>query len=162
MDNQPHVYLFTDGSCTGTGIGAWAALVLIPGKLVFPLVGVESYTTINRCELQPSISGLRWIKKNISKNQNGVRVAIICDSQTTVQVMGGLNQPSSNLDLWSSYQHAIVGLKVYPHWRERNSHPYMEYVDTLCSSVRRLQVDTFKYITEVELPANDINMENLI
>lgn len=160
--NDPHVYLFTDGSCTGTGTGAWASLVVVPGKLTAPQCGVTSFTTINRCELQPIIDGLRWIRKNYAKQQTGLRVAIISDSESTVKTMSGENEPGANLDLWAAYQQATFGLCVRPNWRERNSHPYMVYVDTICHSLRKLVLDPVKYITETELPNCNHNMENLI
>lgn len=160
--DKPHIYLFTDGSCTGTGVGAWCSLVVSPGNFVAPQFGVSSYTTINRCELQPIIDGLRWIRREFCKKQRGIRVAVISDSETIIRTMGGANEAGSNLDLWAAYEQAAVGLHVMPTWRERNSHPYMTYADTVCSSMRGMVKPYVAYITEVELPKNDISMEDLI
>ena len=80
-----HVYLFTDGSCTGTGLGAWAALVIVPGISVTPLYGVESWTTINRCELAPIVAGMRYIGRVVGKGKSGLKVTIISDSETRYQ-----------------------------------------------------------------------------
>lgn len=160
--DKPHIYLFTDGSCTGTGTGAWCSLVVAPGKLVAPQCGLHSFTTINRCELQPMIDGLRWIRREYAKNQTGIRVAVVSDSETVIRIMSGAAEPSSNLDLWAAYQQAAVGFRVMPTWRERNSHPYMVYVDTICHALRKVSMDRVKYITEVELPSHNENMEDLI
>jgi ribonuclease HI len=161
LDN-PHIYLITDGSCTGTGVGSWSSLVVLPGKFAAPQCGVSSFTTINRCELQPIIDGLRWIRRNYAKKQIGIRVAVVSDSEATIKVMSGAAIAGSNLDLWAAYQHAAVGLRVMPNWRERNSHPYMVYADTVCHSLRKVSLEPIKYITEVELPDCNENMENLI
>lgn len=161
MDN-PHVYLFTDGSCTGTGTGAWCSLVVIPGRSAIPQCGVSSYTTINRCELQPIITGLRWIYKEQSKGQVGVRVAVVSDSETVIRILSGDAEPNSNLDLWAAYTQAAVGLQIMACWRERNSHPYMVYADTIASSLRKSELETFRYITDVELPNCNHNMEGIL
>lgn len=160
--NNPHVYLFTDGSCTGTGTGAWCSLVVAPKKLVRPQCGVSSYTTINRCELQPVIDGLRWISAEYSRGKSGIRVALISDSETVIRIISGVAEPGSNLDLWAAYEQSTFGLKVMPVWRERNSHPYMIYVDTVCSSLRKVSLDRMKYITDIELPNANHSMEGIL
>jgi ribonuclease HI len=160
--DKPHVYLFTDGSCTGTGVGAWCSLVVSPGYTAAPQCGIASYTTINRCELQPIIDGLRWIKQEFSQKQTGIRVAVISDSETIIRTIGGANEASSNLDLWFAYREAARGLRIMPTWRERNSHPYMTYADTVCSALRKLVLEHIKYITEVEVPNHNLSLEGLI
>ena len=39
MTETPHIYLFTDGSCTGTGPGAWASLLVTRSGQSKPHIG---------------------------------------------------------------------------------------------------------------------------
>jgi len=151
---NPHAYIFTDGSCTGTGLGAWATVIILPKESVSQvLFGVANYTTINRCELQPAIDGLRWLRLHFGK-PTGIRVLIISDSETTVRTMSGEFDSGTNLDLWQAYEVARRGFLVTPSWRERNTHPYMQFVDALCGAVRKLLLEPAARIEEDTPPAN--------
>jgi ribonuclease HI len=130
-----HVYIFADGSASGSGIGAWASLVVVPatGKRKL-LYGVAGHTTINRCELQPLIDGLRWVNHKLSRQ---LRVRIVSDSQQTVRTIGGEWEPKGNLDLWAAFHEEAATLDVRAIWRERNTHPYMGLVDAVAYSLRK-------------------------
>jgi len=154
MRPTPNAYIFSDGSCTGTGVGAWAALAVIPQTGASQaLFGMANHTTINRCELQPVIDGLRWLRLHFGKAQ-GLRVTIISDSETTVRVMSGNYDSSANLDLWQAYEAARRGFLLTPTWQERNTHPYMRFVDALCGAVRKFMLEPAKKIEEDTPPAN--------
>lgn len=152
--NPPHAYVFTDGSCTGTGLGAWAAVVILPNEDISQvLFGVANYTTINRCELQPMIDGLRWLRLHYGKT-TGLRVIAVSDSETTVRTMSGEFGGDANTDLWQAYEAARRGFLVTPLWRERNTHPYMQFADALCGALRKLLLMPAKRIEEDTPPAN--------
>ena len=130
-----HVYIFADGSATGTGIGAWASLVVVPATGVSKLLyGLSGTTTINRCELQPIVEALRWVNRNLSR---GLRVRVVSDSQQTARIMGGEFDPKNNLDLWAAYAHEASSQSIRAVWQERNSHPYMNLVDAVAYSLRK-------------------------
>ena len=154
-----HAYVFTDGSCTGTGLGAWATLIVVPKVSVTPLYGTLNWTTINRCELEPIVAGLRYIERVTGKGKPGFRVTVVSDSQTTVRVIAGEYKAKSNADLWDAYYTASANMNVKAIWRERRSHEYMIYVDNLCHSLREQAKKTFKRVPTL-LPANDLPLED--
>ena len=161
MDNA-HVYLFTDGSAHGTGVGAWSALIVVPATEIKELLyGVSSDTTINRCELMPITEGLGWIVRNIAGRKKGIRVKVISDSETTVRIMGGDYEPSANPDLWAAYNAVVAeaSIDVTPVWRDRNSHPYMELVDMVCYSLRKVSLNHAEVVKDLKI--NVESMEDL-
>ncbi len=152
--SKPHAYVFTDGSCTRTGLGAWAGLIVVPGIEVHPLYGVASYTTINRCELAPIIDSLRYIRRTFGKGKPGLRLTLISDSETTIKTIGGANKANANLDLWAAYNEVSQGFNITPIWRQRNTHPYMTFVDNLCYAVRDCMKLPAKNLTGITPSAN--------
>jgi len=163
---KPHAYVFGDGSAAhGDDLGAWAALAVTVNarKLLY---GVCYPTTISRCELMPIIEGLRWIKHNWSK-ANGLRVMVISDSEYTVKTLCGLYERKKNRDLWMALDETVKSMTVQYVWRERNTHPYMELCDSICSGLRHHMHSTmglaFKDVLnpEPDLPACDILPEGL-
>lgn len=134
-DFRPHAYVFGDGSAAqGDDIGAWAsvAVTLNARKLLY---GVTYPTTISRCELTPLIEGLRWIKYHWMKT-NGLRVMVVSDSEYTIKTLCGLYDRRKNKDLWMTIDEMTKNMNVQYVWRERNSHPYMEICDSICSGLR--------------------------
>lgn len=132
-------YMFTDGSCGGKGfdMGAWCAVVVTPHRRKL-LYGTLYPTTVNRCELTPMIAGLAWIRSNMNLC---VPVCIYTDSEHTAQAVAGLFTPEENRDLWASFREITRDMTVVCHWRERNSHPYMELCDALASTLRKGQIE---------------------
>jgi ribonuclease HI len=133
---KPHAYLFVDGSAAQKDdIGAWAALAITATdrKLLF---GINSPTTISRCELLPIVEGLRWIKTNWAKGSPW-RITVYSDSEYTVKTLCGLYRRHKNQELWKALDEAAHGLQVTYIWRERNTLPYMTLCDTICGGLRR-------------------------
>ena len=132
----PHAYLFTDGSSARKAdIGAYAAIAAtaVQRKLIH---GVEYPTTISRMELLPIVSGLRWINANWARGP-GLRVTVISDSEFTVRTLCGDYERRKHMDLWAALDVAAKGLQITYLWRERNSLPYMDMCDSVCSSLRK-------------------------
>ena len=133
---NPHAYLFSDGSSARKAdIGAYAAIAATPvnRKLIY---GIEYPTTISRCELLPIVAGLRWINTNWAKG-GGFRVTVFSDSEFTVRTLCGDYDRRKHMDLWAGLDEAAKGMKVTYIWRERNSLPYMDMCDAVCSSLRK-------------------------
>lgn len=140
---DPHYYIYSDGSCTGVAIGAWAAAVAgASGEYRKLLYGMAGETTINRCELLPIIEGLVHIRRRL-KGKNlpvyGTVVNVISDSEYVVRTLGDLNldRIKSNRDLWYAYLSAAEDFQVQPRWVSRNSHPFMRTADSVCYGLRK-------------------------
>jgi len=140
----PHAYLFTDGSSgPHEDTGAWAAIA-VAGTNRKLLFGVQSPTSISRCELIPIIEGLRWIKSNWVGHV-GFRVVAYSDSEYTVKTLAGLYGRHKNEELWRALDEAQRGMVVQYCWRERNSLPYMAWCDAICGALRG---QTKRYVKE--------------
>lgn len=154
---KPHAVLYTDGSCPGAGTGAWACLVVTPGGRYKVLFGYSASTTINRCELQPVIDGLLWVRERLGA---GIRVQLVTDSEYVAKIIGGIYQGAAISDLWAAYRVAAEDLSVSAVWRERQSLPGMRYVDSLCWSVRKLLTPVADKVEQEDL-AKIITLEDL-
>jgi ribonuclease HI len=141
---EPHVYLFTDGSCATTldSPGSWGAVVM-DRKSTQLLCGCASPTTISRCELHPVIEGLRYIRDVLLPRAipAGYRVLLISDSEYVIKTIGGLYEARKNEDLWSAYRHLAKDMTVQALYRSRNSHPLMNLADSMAYS-------TYKVLSE--------------
>ena len=134
------VRLYTDGGCRGNpGLGGWGA-VLIYGKVIKELKGVEVETTNNRMELLGTIEGLRALKRPVV-------VELFTDSKYVQQGITlwignwkkngwktASKQPVKNQDLWQALDAAIVGHDVRWHWVKGHAgHKYNERADSLAN-----------------------------
>lgn len=70
--------IYTDGACSGKGMGGYAAIVTPPGGISFEICGHESPTTNNRMELMAVIRGLEHTAE-------GDTVVVLSDSQYVVR-----------------------------------------------------------------------------
>jgi len=139
---NPHAYLFVDGSSSRKDdVGAWAAIAATATQRKV-LYGLSYPTTISRMELTPIIEGLRWMRKNWSRESPGFRVTVTSDSEYTVKTLCGLYPRHKNEDLWHAYDEIAKGMQIKFIWRERNSLDYMEFCDGICNSLRRTVIDS--------------------
>jgi len=144
LPENPEVYLYTDGACSGNpGPGGWAAILKHPesGK-VKKLAGGERRTTNNRMELLAVIEGLRAI--NSARRR---RVRVVSDSEYVVR---GMTQwihgwrannwrrgkksgpPVKNDDLWRTLDALAQAHDVtYEHVRGHAGHPENEECDRM-------------------------------
>lgn len=140
-DSEPHVYLFTDGSCASTpdSTGSWGAVVMDRQSTQL-LCGCASPTTISRCELHPVIEGLRYIRDILLPRAipAGYRVLLISDSEYVIKTIGGLYEAKKNEDLWAAYRHLAKDLNVRAMYRSRNSHPLMKLADSMAYSTHKV------------------------
>ena len=162
---KANAYVFADGSSSSKGdIGAWSAIVATPDKVHKVLYGCCYPTTISRCELTPIVEGLRWIASNLSSNSSFC-VVVCSDSEYTVKTLCGIQARHKNTDLWAAVDEVSKQLTVKYIWRERNTLPYMELCDWLCTALRKQmyevarkwvgegnEKDMEKYIPRVKLP----------
>ena len=118
-----HVYLYTDGACSGNpGPGGYCA-ILRWGKIEKTLSGGEKETTNNRMELTAVIVGLQALKRPC-------RVTVVSDSR---YVCDAVNQrwlpswinkgwkkadgkPVLNPDLWQTLAGLLETHQVEFHW----------------------------------------------
>lgn len=140
-DQEPHVYLFTDGSCSSThdSPGSWGAVVMDRASTQL-LAGALYPTTISRCELYPVVEGLRYIRDVLLPHAPppGFRVLLISDSEYVIKTIGGLYEARKNEDLWCSYRHLAEGMELRAMYRTRNSHPLMKLADSLAYSTHQV------------------------
>ncbi len=145
----PHVFLYTDGACSGNpGPGGWAFVLKHPstGKQL-ERSGAELDTTNNRMELMAAIEGLKALKAKST-------VELYSDSK---YVLNGLKewlpgwkakgwktaskQPVKNVDLWKELDALASGHEVKFHWiRGHNEHPENERCDRLAVAAREALV----------------------
>ncbi len=115
MSDEPDVFLYTDGACSGNpGPGGWAALLKHPhSRTIKTVSGGDPNTTNNRMELTAAIEGLRSLKAG-----KRYRVHLISDSEylifgLTQWIDGWIardwrkgksasSQPVKNVDLWKT------------------------------------------------------------
>jgi ribonuclease HI len=160
--NDPHFYLFTDGSC-GRGkddIGAWAAYVVgrTESKLLY---GGCHPATVSRMEMTPILEGLRWIRGAV-RRCNGIRVRAYSDSEFVVKTLGGEYNTDKNSDLWAAIADIRQGLVLDYRWRERNSHFYMQLCDAVCSRLRkRVQAQMVDMLGDWRSPESIIPVQPL-
>jgi len=140
--NSPHVTIYTDGGCDpNPGRGAWAALVIVDGK-VSEFSGAEADSTNNRMELTAAIQALRSLKE-------GSEVDLYTDS---IYLMKGMTEwmskwlaknwrgssgPVMNKDLWQALNVETARHKVNWHWVKGHSiNRYNQRVDFLVQKAR--------------------------
>jgi len=140
MTELPHVFLYTDGACSGNpGPGGWAFVLKHPksGKMI-ERAGAEPDTTNNRMELLAAINGFG------SLNRHSI-VEFHSDSE---YVLKGIKEwlpgwkargwrtaakaPVKNVDLWQQLDEAVQKHTVNYHWvRGHSGHPENERCDVL-------------------------------
>ncbi len=149
MSTLPHVFLYTDGACSGNpGPGGWAFVLKHPAtKKEMERSGAEIETTNNRMELMAAIEGLKALKSKST-------VELYSDSQ---YVLNGLKdwlpgwkakgwktagkKPVKNVDLWKELDALASGHEVKFHWiRGHNEHPENERCDRLAVAAREALV----------------------
>ncbi len=153
MDDQPEIYLYTDGACSGNpGPGGWGVLLKHPTtRSIKTLSGSEANTTNNRMELMAAIEGLRAIDTDARR-----RVCLISDSEYVIRGMtewikGWIANdwkrgkkagapPVKNVDLWQSL-HELAGRHdmTYEHVRGHSGHPENEECDRLATAAIKAQ-----------------------
>lgn len=139
MENKKHVYIFTDGACSGNpGPGGWGA-ILRYGEHEKELSGGDPQTTNNRMELTAVIQALSALKEPCT-------VTLTTDSQYVVNsVTKGWvynwqrknwikekNTPVPNTELWKQLLPLLKKHSVEFVWvRGHNGHPENERCDEL-------------------------------
>jgi len=134
---QPHVIIYTDGSCKSDNRGGYAAL-MVCGPHHLEVFGAASETTNNRMELMAVIESL-------AKLDVSCFVEIISDSRYVVNGINGhldgwiergwrtkAKQPVKNQDLWTKIAafkrtHRILARWVKGH-NDNNGNEYADYL----------------------------------
>ncbi len=134
-----HVYIYTDGACSGNpGPGGWGA-ILVYGKFEKELSGGEARTTNNRMELTAVIEALTLLKEPCSVTLTTDSKYIV-DSVTLGWARGWKSrgwvksnkEPALNPDLWDKLLGLLDMHKVDFVWvKGHNGHPYNERCDAL-------------------------------
>ena len=135
---RPHVFIFTDGACSGNpGPGGWGAILRF-GEVEKELSGGERNTTNNRMELMAAISALEALKRpaivDLTTDSQYVRQGI------TSWIHGWKRngwrtsdkKPVKNTDLWQRLDEAISRHEVRWHWvKGHDGHAENERADQL-------------------------------
>jgi len=133
-----HVFIYTDGACSGNpGPGGWAALLRYQ-KREKEISGGEKETTNNRMELTAAIHALASLKESCKIDfftdsqyvQKGITVWLF--SWKKKNWRNSANKPIKNVDLWQKLEHEIERHKIAWHWvRGHSGHIENERVDVL-------------------------------
>ena len=134
-----HVYLYTDGACSGNpGPGGWGAILRCDGKEL-ELTGGEEETTNNRMELTAVIMGLK-------KLRFPCEVTVVSDSKYVCDAINqhwletwvrkkwkkADNKPVLNVDLWEKLNELMKIHKVRFEWiKGHDGHPENERCDRM-------------------------------
>ena len=118
-----HVYIYTDGACSGNpGAGGWGAILRF-GNVEKELSGGEDMTTNNRMELTAVIRGLEALKESCT-------VELYSDSKYVIdglqkgwaaswQKRGWIKsdkKPALNPDLWERLLELTACHEMHYHW----------------------------------------------
>jgi len=138
MHENPHIWIYTDGSCTGTNVGAWAAAIVHSGGQKHKILyGLEGDTTINRCEFEAIIAAMRYTRERIDNQNAHLRIQIITDSEHTAKLISGVYAPKTNKDLYAKWLAVSEGANFKIQWNARNSSPWMKTVDAIAYGLRK-------------------------
>ncbi|MBR5410778.1 MAG: ribonuclease HI [Clostridia bacterium] len=137
-----HVFLYTDGACSGNpGPGGWGAILRCDGKEL-ELAGGEEETTNNRMELTAVIMGLK-------KLRFPCEVTVVSDSKYVCDAINqhwletwvrkkwkkADNKPVLNVDLWEKLLELMKLHKVRFEWiKGHDGHPENERCDRMAVS----------------------------
>lgn len=134
-----HVFIYTDGACSGNpGAGGWGA-ILRYGTLEKELSGGEALTTNNRMELTAVIEALSALKEPCEVTLTSDSKYVI-DSVTKGWVYGWKSKgwiksdkkPALNVDLWEKLLLLLEKHKVSFVWIKGHAgHPENERCDRL-------------------------------
>lgn len=134
-----HVYIYTDGACSGNpGAGGWGAILRFNG-VEKELCGGEAMTTNNRMELTAVIEGLSALKEPCEVTLTSDSKYVI-DSITKGWVYGWKKKgwiksdkkPALNVDLWEKLLVLLEKHKVEFLWIKGHAgHPENERCDRL-------------------------------
>ena len=158
MTDEPDVYIYTDGACSGNpGPGGWGTLLKHPAtRSIKTFSGGHPRTTNNRMELQAAIEGLRALKSD-----KRLRVHLVSDAQYVIfgltdWIKGWIannwcrgkkgGPPVKNADLWQELHTLTQAHDMsYEHVRGHTGHPENEECDRLATgaikAMRERQAD---------------------
>ena len=109
--------IYTDGACTETRIGGWAA-VLFQDEKKQTLKGQEEKATNQRMEVTAAI-------KALTATPDAAQVTIHSDSQYLIYTMSRNWKRRANLDLWESLDKLVARRKVQWDWIPGEATPEM-------------------------------------
>ncbi|MBQ6065231.1 MAG: ribonuclease HI [Clostridia bacterium] len=134
-----HVYLYTDGACSGNpGPGGWCA-ILRYRKTEKVLSGSEKETTNNRMELTAVIEGLKALKRPCSVTVTSDS-KYVCDAVNRYWLPAWIkkgwkksdNKPVLNPDLWQQFSELLAVHKTEFVWIKGHAgHPENERCDEI-------------------------------
>ncbi len=140
MAELPHVFLYTDGACSGNpGPGGWAFVLKHPksGKTI-ERAGCEPDTTNNRMELLATINGFGALTRHslVELHSDSEYVLKGIKQWLPAWKLRGwrttARQPVKNVDLWQQLDAAVQKHTVNYHWvRGHSGHPENERCDVL-------------------------------
>jgi ribonuclease HI len=140
---QSPILIYTDGGCSGNpGPGAWAYIILLPGKQVNGSAGTD-HTTNNRMELTAVIKALEYV--NFEDHLQKMNIQVVTDSEYVKNgitkwihnwVNNGWKTSSKkavkNRDLWQSLEKAASNFEIQWNWVKGHSgDKYNELCDQL-------------------------------
>jgi len=117
------VTIYCDGSCSATGKGAFAS-ILISGNKRQIILGFENKTTSNRMEIKAALMALKSLSKPC-------RVIIFSDNLSLINRMTGKSQTRYSLDLYNQLDKLSEIHQIVWRWVRRNSIKEIRLADKL-------------------------------
>jgi ribonuclease HI len=78
------IIIYTDGAARGNPGPAGWGVVLIKGKKVFEMGGASKHATNNQMELTAPIEALKYLRKNLARQDLAERIDIFSDSKYVI------------------------------------------------------------------------------
>ncbi|MBI4287235.1 MAG: cyclic pyranopterin monophosphate synthase MoaC [Chloroflexi bacterium] len=111
------INIFTDGACTDSRVGGWAAVLFEDGKKQV-LKGREEKATNQRMEVTAAIQAL-------VATPDGADVTVHSDSQYLIYTMSRGWKRRANLDLWDALDKLVARRKLHWDWIPGEATPEM-------------------------------------
>jgi ribonuclease HI len=125
------VELHTDGAALNNPVGeSGAGIVLKYGAITKEFSIPLGIGSNNRAELCAIIEGLKLLREPCE-------VYLFSDSQITINCVTGVNQASSNLDLWDIFKDASKGHTIIAKWNKKDSTPENKRCHELANQAAR-------------------------
>ena len=130
--------IYTDGACSpNPGLGGWAAIFVLDGKVMDEIYGYVEDTTNNRMELLAVIKALEWC--------GDTNVKMFSDSGYVVNTLTKGWAKNKNIDLWARLDSLTKYRNIEWIWvKGHASNAYNSRCDELAVKARINKITNFE------------------
>jgi len=141
-DNAIKVY--SDGSCSGSGTGGWASIILKTGNSVIEISGNEERSTSNRMELMAAFKGIEYAAGMLTFSSREC-IQLFSDSFYVIKgithrlgiwtangFITAKGTPAANIDIWKKIAEILNKADVLCQWvKSGDNDPFHKRCDLL-------------------------------